>query len=79
MGFFDGLKETILAGVDGYVAIETSKNNAVEATPPAPTNTVTQEPGGYNPGIIETMTANSSQMLLFFGGLLAVAVFIKAR
>lgn len=78
MSFFDGLKETILAGVDGYVAIETSKNTAVEATAPAPVYAAVEQPEG-GVSFLESLTGNRDAMLLGFGLLLAGAVYFRGR
>lgn len=79
MSFFGGLQELVLAGVDGYVTIETAKNQNVEAVPPAPAYTATEAPEGYRPTMMETLTANSGGIFLVSGLLLAAAVFLKGR
>ena len=79
MSFWDGLRETVIAGVDGYVRIETAKNTATEATPPAPNYSAPVYPEGYRPGMLDTLTANSGNLFLVSGLLLAVAVYFKGR
>lgn len=80
MSFFGGLQEFVLAGVDGYVRIESAKNDSVEATPPAPNYAVTNTPGqpGYQPpGLLDALGQNAGPLFVGAGVILAIWLVVK--
>lgn len=78
MSWRETLNEWVLAGVDGYVAVETAKSRA-EQTPPTPAPDRDPAMTDAENGRAEPMVLGfpQSQVLLFFGGLLAVGLLLR--
>ncbi|MAA87924.1 MAG: hypothetical protein CME39_09755 [Haliea sp.] len=81
MSFWDGLRETVLAGVDGYIKIETAKNTATEATPPVPDATsyqAWQQGGAGGAGDMPGRMGDAAPLLWLGGAVLATVLILRA-